>query len=203
MNVIRILATILPAGAVTFFLVLLMHLLIESNMTEPKDVVDINIPDVLMPERQITTEYDTSKPERPEEVDEPPPEIPETNFETLEITNDISYRPQVQAKVQVGGLGGFNSDGDYLPIVKVAAKYPYRALNKGIEGYCVVEYTVTTTGETRSVTVVDCPQEIFAEVSVKAAKKFKYKPKVVDGTPIEVPGVRNRFTFEMAKEING
>ena len=67
----------------------------------------------------------------------------------------------------------------------------------------MVEYTVTTTGETRSVTVVDCPQEIFAEVSVKAAKKFKYKPKVVDGTPIEVPGVRNRFTFEMAKEING
>ena len=27
----------------------------------------------------------------------------------------------------------------------------------------------------------------------------KYKPKVVDGQPVEVPGVRNRFTYEMAK----
>ena len=84
--------------------------------------------------------------------------------------------------------------------MKVAAKYPSRALSRGIEGYCTVEYTVTKTGETRDITVVDCPESVFASSSVKAAEKFKYKPRVVDGEPIEVPRVQNRFIFEMAKE---
>ena len=200
MNLFRLASAALPAAAVTAFLFLLMHLLIEGNMTGPKEVDDFKIPDILMPEREITTEYDTSKPDKPEEVEEPPPELPEPDFETPDVQSDISFRPNIATNVRVGGLGGFNSDGDYLPIVKVAAKYPSRALSRGIEGYCTVEYTVTSTGETRGVTVVDCPNQIFASVSVKAAEKFKYKPKVIDGQAIEVPGVRNRFTFEMSQE---
>lgn len=199
MYIMRIFPALLPATVVTFLLLLLMHFLVEGNMTEPKSVTTIKIPDILMPDRKITTEYDKSKPSKPEEVSEPPPELPQQNFEAPDVQSDISYRPKIAARVEVGGLGGFNSDGDYLPIVKVAAKYPFRALHKGLEGYCVVEYTVTSTGETRGVQIVDCPEEIFASVSLKAAEKFKYKPKVVDGEAIEVVGVRNRFTFEMAK----
>jgi len=30
---------------------------------------------------------------------------------------------------------------------------------------------------------------------LQAATKFKYKPRVVDGQPIEVPGVQNKITF--------
>ena len=48
--------------------------------------------------------------------------------------------------------GGFSlgvGEGDYLPIVKVAPIYPQRALVRGIEGYCVVQYTVTRQGTIR------------------------------------------------------
>lgn len=41
------------------------------------------------------------------------------------------------------------SDGEYLPIVKVQAAYPRRALQRGIEGYVVVEFTVTKQGSVR------------------------------------------------------
>jgi len=34
-------------------------------------------------------------------------------------------------------------------------------------------------------------------VAMNASLKFKYKPKVVNGEPIEVSGVRNRITFEL------
>lgn len=200
MNVVRLFTSLLPAVLVTLGLLLLMHFLIERNMTEPEDAPEFKIPDIMMPEREITTEYDTSKPDKPDEIEEPPPEMPEPEFDAPDAQVEISFKPQVNTGVKVGGLGGFSSDGDYLPIVKVAAKYPSRALSRGLEGYCTVEYTVTKTGETRDVVVVDCPQQVFASSSVKAAQKFKYKPKVVDGEPIEVPGVRNRFTFEMAKE---
>ncbi len=200
MSIARLISSLAPAALVTLGLLLLMHFLILRNMTEPEQTEVFKIPEITMPDREISTEYDTRKPDKPDEPEEPPPEMPEPEFESPDVASDISFAPQMDTGVEIAGIGGFSSDGDYLPIVKVAPKYPARAANRGLEGYCTVEYTVTVTGETRDVKVVDCPQTVFASSSVKAAQKFKYKPKVIDGEPIEVPGVRNRFTFQMAKE---
>lgn len=177
-----------------------MHLLIESNMKEPDEVVEIKIPEITMPEREITAEYDTTKPNKPDEPEEPPPELPQPEFDSPDIDTKISFAAQTGVKVSIAGIGGFGGDGDYLPIVKVAPKYPSRAMSRGITGYCTVEYTVTKTGETANVVVADCPETVFAKASVKAAQKFKYKPKVIDGEAIEVPGVRNKFTFNLSEE---
>lgn len=201
MNVMRLFSSFVPAVIVTLSLLLLMHLLIESNMREPEDVVEFKIPEITMPEREITAEFDTRKPNKPDEPDEPPPELPEPEFNAPNLDAKISFSPQVGAvKVSISGIGGFGGDGDYLPIVKVAPKYPSRAMSRGLQGYCTVEYTVTKTGETANIEVVDCPESVFASASVKAAEKFKYKPKVIDGEAIEVPGVRNKFTFQLAEE---
>ena len=37
----------------------------------------------------------------------------------------------------------------------------------------------------------------FEQAAIEAALKFKYKPRTVDGEPIEVPGVQNRITFTL------
>jgi protein TonB len=34
---------------------------------------------------------------------------------------------------------------------------------------------------------------------VEAALKFKYKPRVIDGEAVEVPGVQNKISFEITK----
>ena len=70
---------------------------------------------------------------------------------------------------------------------------------KGLEGECVVIYTVTTNGSTRDVKVVEnmCDDSVFWRASVEAAKKFKYKPRVIDGEAIEVHNVTNRFIYEL------
>ncbi|WP_086933927.1 energy transducer TonB [Agarilytica rhodophyticola] len=200
MNPARVITSLVPAGIVTAGLLLTMHILILQNLEEPSEGEEFKLPDITMPDQQITTEYDTSKPDKPEQPDEPPPELPEPEFENLEADTSLSVSPNLGAKLDIGGIGGFSSDGDYLPIVKPAPKYPSRAAARGIEGYCTVEYTVTKTGETRDIVVVDCPNKIFSSSSVKAAAKFKYKPKVIDGEAIEVPGVRNRFTFQMGQQ---
>lgn len=199
MSIARFLSALIPAALITGGLLLVMHILVVSNFTEPEDGPDYKIPEIVMPDREITTEFDTAKPDKPEDPEEPPPELPEPEFENPDVDVDLSFSANVSGKMKIAGIGGFSSDGDYLPIVKTQAQYPKSALSRGLEGYCTVEYTVTVSGETRDVAVVDCPQKIFAKTSIKAAQKFKYKPKVVDGEPIEVPGVRNRFTFQMAK----
>lgn len=199
MSVTRAVSSLVPAGVITAGLLLTMHILIVQNLKEPGDAEEFKIPDISMPDQEISTEYDTRKPEKPDDPEEPPPELPEPEFENLDADVSVAVAPDLSAGINIGGIGGFSSDGDYLPIVKPAAKYPSRAAAKGIEGYCTVEYTVTKTGETRDVKVVDCPQSVFASSSIKAAEKFKYKPKVIDGEAIEVPGVRNRFTFQMGQ----
>ena len=98
--------------------------------------------------------------------------------------------------LSASGFGLSPSDGDYLPIVKVQPMYPRRALTRGIEGYVIVMFTVTRQGTTRDHVIVESkPRGIFDRAALRAATKFKYKPRIVDGQPIEVPGVKNKITF--------
>lgn len=200
MSMVRFIFSGALAAVVTAALVLLMHVLIQTNIQAPGEVKQYKIPDMVMPDREIMTEYDTSKPDRPDEVDEPPPEMPEMDFDVPETSNEgINIVGPKIDKPKVAGPGGFGGDGEMIPITKIAAQYPSRALSRGIEGYCTIGYTVTEIGTTADHVAVDCPEKVFVRSSIKAAGKFKYKPRVVDGTAISVPGVQNRFIFEMQK----
>ena len=63
----------------------------------------------------------------------------------------------------------------------------------------IVEFTVTKNGSTRDPIVVESnPPRIFDSAAMKAALKFKYKPRIVDGEPVEVAGVQNKISFQIA-----
>ena len=95
-------------------------------------------------------------------------------------------------------LGGFSqAKDDYLPIVKVLPMYPRTPQSRGLEGYCDLEFTVTRRGTTADVRVIECTSSLFERASVDAVLKFKYKPRLVNGRAIAVPGVRHRITFQM------
>jgi len=133
-------------------------------------------------------------------VEEPPPDAPEPEFDDIDIDNAINIAaPTVEAGISLG-LGGLSpSDGEYLPIVKVAPIYPRRAQQRGLEGHCIVAFVVTKNGSVRDPAIVECSSPLFAKSSMKAVLKFKYKPRVNDGVAVEVPGVQNKFTYTLEK----
>ena len=45
----------------------------------------------------------------------------------------------------------------------------------------------------------DSPNSVFDRAAEQAATKFKYKPKIVDGDPVETAGVRNKITFQLTE----
>lgn len=194
---------------VTLLLLFLMHSLVNTKFVPPDETTEIKIADIRMPKHEIETRMTEAKPEKPPEAELPPPDIPEPTFDapSTTMTGLNMTAPTFQAEIAVNIGTGFSGDGEYLPIVKVAPEYPNNAASRGIEGFCVVEFTVTTTGTTRDVRAVDTdcitkdgrPTTVFNRASIRAAERFKYRPKVVDGEPIEVPGVRNRFVYELAK----
>lgn len=200
MSIARLLPASAVALAVTLGLLLLMHILIQTNMQGPQEVPTYNIPEIVMPERQIETEYDTSKPDRPEQPQEAPPEIPEPEFVTPDATNDgINIRPSFDNKPAIAGPSGFGGDGEMIPLTVIQPEYPRRAAQRGTEGYCTVEFTVAANGATKDIFVVDCPETVFERASVKAAEKLKYKPRVVDGQPVDVPRVQYKFLYQLAE----
>jgi len=206
MKLVRAIIAAVLAVAVTLGLLFLMHSLINTDLESDEQDEQVRIDDVRMPDTEIETRYDTDKPDKPETPDVPPPDIPEPDFDSPDINPDrLSMAPpSLNSDISIG-ISGIGGDGEYLPIVKVAPQYPRRAAQRGIEGFVTVEFTVTINGATKDVEVIEGidkegnPTTIFNQAAVKAAEKFKYKPRVVDGTPLEVLGVRNRFVFELAQ----
>ena len=85
-----------------------------------------------------------------------------------------------------------------LPIFKAAPIYPRRAWTRGVEGHVLLEFVVTSKGAVRDPVVIESkPPGIFDSAAIDAALQFKYKPKVVNGEPVEVGGVRNLIKFEL------
>jgi protein TonB len=64
----------------------------------------------------------------------------------------------------------------------------------------ILEFIVTKTGAVADPVVIEAkPPGMFDRAAINAALKFKYKPKVVNGEPIDVAGVQNKITFELEK----
>jgi len=200
MNVSRLISAGLFAAVTTVALVLLMHELINTKWEKPDEEKNYRFSDVRMPDRDIETQYDQEKPEKPDEPEDVP-DIPEPDFDAPDVSADAVNiaAPSFDTGVEVS-FGNFKSDGEYLPIVRVEPIYPTRAASRGVEGYVVVEFTVTSNGSVIDPLVVEFePSSIFNSAAQRAVLKWKYKPRVVDGTPVDVPGVRTMLTFQLEK----
>ena len=198
--IVRYLAAVSVGGAVTFGLLFMMQLLIATGESAVTDSERIRLNEFVRVERNEVIETKKEKPEKPPEP-EVPPDMPEPqNSNQFDSSMSVSISaPTTQVNLNVTGVGFGVSDGEYLPIVKVAPVYPSRALSRGLEGYVIVEFTVTQTGAVKDVFVVESTSSLFERAAVQAAYKFKYKPRVIDGVAVEVPGVQNKITFEITQ----
>lgn len=201
-SALRTFFVIPQAVLVTFLLFILMVSLIEFADTTLDEEKRIKLPDIHMPEVEVEIQRLIEKPEKPEVDETPPPEIPEQDFDKIDgnaAVGQVAAPGKIKAKLDLNiGAGLQATDGEYLPIVKVAPQYPRRALSRGIEGYVILEYTVTKQGTVENPVVIEAkPEGTFDKAALKSALRYKYKPRVVNGEPIEVSGVRTKITFEL------
>ena len=197
--IVRYVFGVALGALVTFLLFMIMQAVIANDGANLEEGVKGKLLDLvrLEPDEEIQTKQ--RKPKPPPPPDEPPPDMPKPQFDSSDVSQGVDIGAvDVNVDLNVGG-GGFSSDGEYLPIVKVAPVYPRRAQTRGIEGYVLLQFTVTKTGAVKDPVVVEAkPTGIFDRAAINAALKFKYKPKVVNGAPIDVAGVLHRISFELA-----
>lgn len=200
----RLLSLMLLGAVGAFALTWFMHTLIHSSEQRLDESGRAHLIDFVRLKREEASLRKDRKPTKPVQSQAPAlPAAPQTENARSESTLAVSDTVAPQAldvDMQIGGLGFDRSEGEYLPIVKIAPVYPPRALSRGLEGDCVVAFTVTASGSTRDVRVVKelCDNEIFYKASIAAAKKFKYKPRIINGEAVEVHNVKNRIMFRIA-----
>ena len=196
----RYVFSIVVGVIVTLSLLFVMQLLIASGktaLTKPRDRAQLDFVRVKRNENLNTEDFTPDKPPPPPEV---PPETPPQEMDNIDPnapTINIAP-PSVSADTNIGGPCGMNiAEGDYLPIVRVAPVYPARALSRGLEGYVDLSFTVTSAGTVQDPIVMFSTSSLFERAATRAVLKFKYKPRVVDGVPVDVPGVKTRISFQI------
>ncbi len=192
--------SIVIGSLVTLSLLFVMHLLIEygeSAVTKERTRHNLDFVRVKRNESLSTEDFTPEKPPPPPEI---PPETPPQDMDNVDPnapTINIAP-PPILANTSIGGPGGMNiAEGDYLPIVRVAPVYPARALSRGMEGHVDLSFTVTAAGTVRDPIILFSTSSLFERAATRAVLKFKYKPRVVDGVPVDVPGVKTRITFRI------
>ncbi len=190
--------SIIVGSLVTVSLLFVMQLLIVTGkqaLTDPRERHKLEFVRV---KRNENVNVEDIVPEKPPKPPETPPETPPQDMDNINPdapTINVAP-PQVTGGTDIGGPGGMNiAEGDYLPIVRVAPVYPARALSRGLEGFVDLQFTVTTAGTVRDPIVLQSTSSLFERAAIRAVLKFKYKPRVVDGVPVDVPGVKTRISF--------
>ncbi len=146
----------------------------------------------------IRSMQDTSSEKKNRNAKEPPkPKIPPMLKVPALKQNapqklDISM-PNIDASLAsfkgdaIGGmLSGYGfGDSDVVPLVQVEPRYPAQALSRKIEGYVVVRMQISKLGSVEEVEVIDAkPKGVFEREAIRAAWRYKFKPKLVDGKPV-------------------
>ena len=135
-------------------------------------------------------------------IPEPPPppeEAPETPDFSAQIDN-ISANlnmnmPSIGIPISDGkgpylgtlsagqGLAGF--DTDVIPLVRIAPVYPRRAKQARIQGWVTLEVLIRPDGTVSNAKVMEAnPPRLFNDAAVAAMRRWKFRPKMVDGSPV-------------------
>jgi protein TonB len=106
---------------------------------------------------------------------------------TLNLSATVGGGP-IGGQVGKGGAGGM-FDGDLLPLQRIPPQYPRDAARAGITGWVQLEVLVNADGTVRTAKVLDSkPRGIFEASAVQAVMRWKFKPKIQDGKPVEQRG---------------
>jgi len=110
--------------------------------------------------------------------------------------------PMVDTEVELGkasSLGAGGGESDIVPLVRVDPDYPPKAKQRRIEGWVDVEFTIGPAGTVENPRVIGAnPPGVFEDATLRAVRRYRYSAKIVDGVPVERPGVQLRIRFKLA-----
>ncbi|ACR11587.1 energy transducer TonB [Teredinibacter turnerae] len=184
------------AVAIGLLIFLLMHVLIRpGSELEKLDGQQTYLNFVRVDNSDDDLQTKKRKPPKEPPPPETPPETPEMNQQMTDINPNLNMNmpsigvpinsgdgPFLGALSQGDGLAGF--DTDVIPVVRVPPTYPRAAKQAKIQGYVTMAVTINPDGTVSDAEVLEAePPRLFDQAAIAAIKRWKFRPKIVDGMP--------------------
>jgi protein TonB len=186
-----------------------MHHLIQGSAGANKrsgNALQLNFVRVPKKEELHTKQREVPKKPPPPDTPPPPPDLQVSKQEQAPQQRLDINMPKMDIPFGVGSgpyLGGYQAgggqEGDVIPIVRIEPNYPREALLNGTEGYVTVNFTINKDGSVSSPHVVKSePGNVFDRAALRAILRWKFKPRIVDGKPVEREATQT-ITFKLPK----
>ncbi len=200
---IRYLSTFIFASALTLTLFLIMQKMLSFDVQRSTSDSVLNGLDFVRlirdsePVKQITRTNPPEKP-RPPEKKQPPPKLQKLQINKPKVDSIVMPSHRLQTKLNLNDalyLGSFHKeapvqqavkvDEEVVPLVRIAPLYPSRAARLKIEGWVKMEVLIDNLGSVKEVKVLEShPSSIFNRSAIKAMKRWRFRPKVVNGVAV-------------------
>lgn len=195
----RVITPAINAALITGGLIYLMFLMVKT--TDPE--LSIRQANTLPPMWSVRDEVDpvvlVAPPSKPPEVAISPQLPRSTPLAEVHQANDFAWAEPTFERV-AGGSSALTTTQLVLAL-GYPPVYPRRAIEKGIEGYAIVGFTVSAAGAVVAPFIIEsAPNSVFDRASLAAISKFKYQPRVADGKPVATPGQRYMFSYRLDEQ---
>lgn len=205
----RIAISALVSLGVVIGLFLLMNSLIQvAADEEEKEVITVDL-GAIEEEKKVQRKERRVPKKPPPPKEPPPPQQPQqeqnkvvTAIVNIQVDNlDATFEGEgLYAGSLSQGAGDFTGfgDGEAIPLATFEPVYPQEAAMKGIEGWVEFKFTIGADGSPKDIRVTGAkPRRVFEKSAKKAIRRWKFKPKMYNGQPVEQKNMRYKLEFKL------
>lgn len=195
---LKINAVVIAAALVTFLLFYFMQFLISTENTGFRELTLTRLIDATVPEFKQELLVEIEKPALFEPVQENIPQEPRLQ---LSLNNNAVYTPAFETTANPLRVDGVSIplSRQMVPLVRATAPYPTRALQRGVQGFVELSFTVNEQGRVEDPVVLYAePEGYFERSALNSIRKWQYSPAMDNGVAIPVHDIRQRIVFEIS-----
>ena len=193
---------VICGAAMTFAAFAFMQYLISGEQRAPvKPGSDIIVEIFQAPEDSKVRHIQKIQPPPP--IPKVPPKAPPLDTSADPVLAISDFTP-----ITIDDFGGDINNtinrptGDATPIVRINPKYPTTAARDGIEGWVQLSFSISPTGEVIDPVVINAePKRTFDREAIRAIKRWKYRPKVIEGVAQLQTGQTVQLDFKLDNSI--
>ena len=136
------------------------------------------------------------------QINQPKAIVPKMAIPNIKVPLNIAGGPHLGEFLAAPVTPIMTSIADYAlvsPLVRIPPRYPRSAARRNIEGVVRVAFTITKDGRVFNPKVLSAsPQGVFEKAAIKAVKKWKFNPKIINGQAVEQSAAQE-ITFKLSK----
>lgn len=201
---IRIGISAVVATIVTFCLFLLMQFLIAFDgpqfvlADEPATVIEL-----VSPPPETSASIRQLQPPKPQSI---PQALLRSDIQPADTGAKIDMTGFQPDKLSIDTSVGISHNGQLAdkaatPLFRAEPRFPPEAARQGLSGWVVLSFSIDETGSVTDIAVVTAePRNVFEREAVRALRRWKYQPQIVNGKTVKQTNLQVQLDFALQNE---